>query len=208
MAFALLGYKLYDRLADFPVERSEYPVDALEFMAENGLDGKLVVAFNWAQYALAALPKSEVAFDGRFNTCYPRGVIDMHFDFLLGDVKGHRYRSPGSGPIDGHRVLKFHDPDLVLVDRRFKHSVSVMHEQTDFVLLYEDGLAQLWGRRTRYDDPASPRYFAEPSRKISDVKPTGSVTWPALPARSEGTLVRQAPHAAETNLEGRENDRS
>jgi hypothetical protein len=60
-----------------------------------------------------------------------------------------------------------------------------MTEQDDFVLLYQDGLAQLWGRRSRYDDPRSPHCLAAAARRISDVLPVGTVTWPAMPVRGQ-----------------------
>jgi hypothetical protein len=187
VALVLLTGRLAMRLWDFPVERDQYPVDALEFMAEHDLSGRLVVSFNWAQYALAALsPDTQVAFDGRFRTCYPQQVIDMHFDFLIGDVPGHRYRSDDSGEIDPQRVLQYEQPDLVLVDRRFGRSVRAMESQDAFVLLYQDGLAQVWGRGDVFDDPASSRYLAAARREIGDEEPTGSVTWPALPNRERG----------------------
>jgi hypothetical protein len=154
-------------------------------MADHDLHGKLVVHFNWAQYALAALPRSRVAFDGRFRTCYPQEVIDMHFDFLYGTARKRRFRSPRSGPIDGDRVLDYRRPDLVLLDRAFQPSVEVMRRRDDFVLLYQDEVAQLWGRRARYDDPASPHYLAASERAISDAPQRGSVTWPAFPTRSD-----------------------
>jgi len=189
VAFALLGYRLYGQLSDFPVEREIYPVDAIAYMAEHDLNGRLVVSFNWAQYAIAALhPHTKVAFDGRFRTCYPQEVIDMHFDFLLGDAPGKRYRDPESGEVDGNRVLDFKDPNLVLLDRRFPQSEQILENRKDFVLLYQDGLAQVWGRKSIYDDPASPQYLAESERSLSDEVPTGSVTWPALPDYHGGAL--------------------
>jgi hypothetical protein len=185
LALGLLVFKLDRRLRDMPVGRGVYPVAAVQYMADHDLHGKLVVHFNWAQYALAALPDSRVAFDGRFRTCYPQEVIDMHFDFLYGTARKRRFRSPRSGPIDGDRVLDYRRPDLVLLDRAFQPSVEVMRRRDDFVLLYQDEVAQLWGRRARYDDPASPHYLAASERAISDAPQRGSVTWPAFPTRSD-----------------------
>ncbi|MEZ6110018.1 MAG: hypothetical protein R3C99_03230 [Pirellulaceae bacterium] len=93
LLIVLVG-RLSRRLADMPVMRNEYPVSALEYMAEQDLNGKLVVTYNWAQYAIAAMgtlnnesqPGVQVQFDGRFRTCYPQDVIDMHFD-LLWEIK-------------------------------------------------------------------------------------------------------------------------
>jgi hypothetical protein len=192
---AVLCVRLTHRLADYPVQRDKYPVDALEYMARQNLSGKLVVSFNWAQYAIAALaPEVDVAFDGRFRTCYPQQVVDMHFDFLIGDVGEHRHRDPASGPIDPARALRFGEPDLVLVDRRFRHSAKVMEsdeQRRDWALLYQDALAQVWGRRDKYDRPESPAFIPSPDRRISEAVPTGSVTWPALPPRGRGSVVER-----------------
>jgi len=189
-AVALESFALSRRLSDFPVRRSRYPVDALQYMADHRLTGRLVVAFNWAQYAIAALaPDVQVQFDGRFDTCYPQEVIDMHFDFLLGDCTGPRERSPNSGPLDGARALEHLQPDLVLVERRYKNPAAVMEsaaqgEPPQWSLLYSDAVAELWGRRSRFDDPASPDYLP-PDRRRYDVRLLeANFQWPALPDRS------------------------
>lgn len=189
---ALLGIGLCERLGDLPVSRSRYPVDALQFMARHQLGGRVVASFNWAQYAVAALaPDVQVAFDGRFRTCYPQEIVDMHFDFLLGENEGHRARSPNSGPIDGRRVLEYGDPNLVLVDRAYAAAERVMHEESlradrPWTLLYQDATAQLWGRTAMYDDPAGPHYLKPAQRIVHDRPITSSEQWPALPVRRVG----------------------
>ena len=70
-----------------------------------------------------------LAFDGRYDTCYPTEVVDMHFDFLLGEANGKRWRGPDSGPIDGRRVLKYGEPELVLIDRLYEHPRSIMRAE-------------------------------------------------------------------------------
>lgn len=189
IAIGLQSSALYGRLRELPVYRNMYPVDAVQFMTDHKLHGKLVVSFNWAQYAIAALaPETTVSFDGRFRTCYPQQVIDTNFDFLLGEHKGRRFRHPDSGPVDPVAVLELGDPDLVLIDRSFKHAAAVMRDQAqgnspEWTLLYQDGIAQLWGRASRYDDPQSPAYFSELKRQHSDHVVTGSLPWPALPTQ-------------------------
>ena len=175
------------RLTNLPVPRKIYPVDAIQFMADRQLHGKLVVAFNWAQYAIAALsPEVTVAFDGRFRTCYPQEIVDMHFDFLLGEHAGMRHRSPNSGPIDGERVLEYQSPDLVLLDRRYEESVAVMRAQADkknpdWVVLYRDRVAEVWGRAERYDNPHSEHYLPVAARLQDASSRDGWVPWPAFP---------------------------
>jgi hypothetical protein len=191
IAYVLLGYRLYDRLHMLRVERDRYPVAALQYMVDHNLHGRLVVTFNWAQYAIAALdpyapePGAQVGFDGRFRTCYPQEIVDMHFDFILGDTNpAGRQRLARSGPIDGGRVLRHGHPQLVLIDRSLPHSVQVMRQSRDqWVLLYQDPVAELWGLAARYDRPTSGHYVPPHERLVSRAPQTGAVAWPALPLR-------------------------
>lgn len=195
VAIALQSFALDERLKDFPVDRGRYPVDAIQFMADRQLDGNLVASFNWAQYAISALaPHVKLAFDGRYDTCYPTEVVDMNFDFLLGEADGKRWRGPDSGPIDGTRVLKFGDPDLVLIDRLYENPRSIMRaegekENPEWVLLYRDRVAELWGRSERFDDPTNHDYIPLEFR-VQDPSPREcGVPWPALPIRDDARQV-------------------
>jgi hypothetical protein len=193
---ALLGgiaaqsFAIDRRLRDFAIDRGQYPVDALQFMVDHNLSGKAVVAFNWSQYAVAALaPQITVGFDGRYDTCYPLEVVDMHFDFQLGEAGGLRNRSPASGPIDGTKVLEHQSPDLVLIDRHYENPVKIMRAESAranprWVLLYRDRVAELWGRSSKYADPGSADYLPA-SQRVQDASPrAGAVPWPAFPVRS------------------------
>jgi hypothetical protein len=167
------------------VDRSWYPVKAFRFMAHHRLVGRAVVHFDWSQYALAAFaPATTVAFDGRFRTAFPQEMADVHFDFIMGDGLTGRWRLAESGPIDGRRALEAGNPDLVLVNRRFPDSVAVMAAAPGWVLLYQDQIAQLWGRASLYDDPAGARYLAPAKRRITERVQAGFVAWPALPTRT------------------------
>ncbi|MDA1049796.1 MAG: hypothetical protein O3C40_04875 [Planctomycetota bacterium] len=190
LAFLLLGFRLHVRLREMPVERKDYPVAAFQFIADQDLQGRMVVTFNWAQYAIAAFgPRDHsddgllISFDGRFRTCYPQEVIDMNFDFILGDLEA-RYRSPESPPLDDERVLEFGDPEIVLINREQPHGVNVMFRNQDrWTLLYQDRIAQVWGLGSKYGDPNSSHYIAQDRRQITDDEQTGTVPWPALPVR-------------------------
>lgn len=191
IAILLLGARLYLRVADMPVPKSDWPISAFQYMADRGLKGKIVCNFNWAQYCLAAfgVPGGNSAgglqlhFDGRMCTCYPQSIIDEHFDFVLGDNgKYGRFRGPDSPPRNDAAVLDRERPDLVLLDRKQPHSVQVMAQQRDtWLLLYQDATSQLWGRRSRYDDPTSPHFIPLALRSVSDAPQPGNVSWPAFP---------------------------
>jgi hypothetical protein len=178
----LLGYSF----ASFGVDRRKYPVDAIEFIAQNNINGRLVVTFDWAQYALAALtPGTTVGFDGRYDTCYPQFVVDMNFDLLFGKDLSRRHRGVDSGPVDPNRVLEFGHPTLVLMDRIADGpAVEFLDRHPDWVLLYRDGRAALWGRRGVFDDPNQPHYIHPAARRLTDEMPSGIAQWPAFPGRT------------------------
>jgi hypothetical protein len=190
LAFALLGWKLYERASDLKVHRYAYPVSALQYVADYDLRGRVLCTFNWAQYALAAFDdrRLQVHIDGRCRTAFSQAMLDEHFDFLFGDEPASkRYRDPSSS-FDPSKALEHGQPNLVLIDRGQSHSVAVMEaESRRWVLLYQDSLAQLWGRRERYDDPQSPDYLPVEQRCIGNEAQEGHATWPALPkiARSD-----------------------
>ncbi|HQX50838.1 MAG TPA: hypothetical protein PLR25_13070, partial [Planctomycetaceae bacterium] len=199
--------RLAPLMTDVPVERNEFPISAMQFMHDNDLHGKVVVTFNWAQYAIgcfAAEPdpakQSRVAVDGRFETCYPREITDIYFDFWIGtDDPAQRYRSPKTGPFDPALALEFASPDLVLLSREQGPSVRAMQKHTDrWALLYQDSMAQLWGRKSIYDDPTSPAYLPQILRKIGNVQQSGAVSWPALPVPHERDIrTTMTGHSAE-----------
>jgi hypothetical protein len=178
------------RLSGVPVDRNRFPVSALQFMADHGITGRMIVSGEWAQYTLAVLGARtpdddgvEVAFDGRFRTCYPQAAVDRHFDFFVGNGgPNERYRSPESPPADPKAILASHQPDLVLLNRHQQHAADTMQRvRDDWSLLYQDDLAQLWGRASIFDDRQSDRYVAMNKRQLGSASQSGSVPWPGAP---------------------------
>jgi hypothetical protein len=189
---------LYGQVRQLRVKRSLYPTSAFQYIADQNLRGRLVVRLLWAQYAIAAFGQQPgdagilVAFDGRFRTCYPQNVVDMFFDFVMGTgPPGSRHRNPDSPPPDASRILQVGHPDLVLIGRKEAHAVqTVMSLGDTWVLLYQDGLSQLWGRASKYDDAQHPDYIPPSQRQISDQPQDGIVAWPALPVRQRVDVTR------------------
>lgn len=187
----LVAGQTASRLSQLNVPRDRYPVDALKFMADNDLEGRTVVTFNWAQYAIAFFSneqmESRVAFDGRFRTCYPQEVIDIYFDFIFGDsYSGPRHRSPKSGPVDPTRALSYRDPELFLISRKQRASVKTMEDHRDsWTLLYEDQLAQVWGRREVFASQESPKFLAESKRSTENKAQQTAAAWPAFANRNQ-----------------------
>jgi hypothetical protein len=164
------------------VDKAVYPVSAFRFIRERGLEGRMVTEFNWGQYCLYAFwPRILVSVDGRFDTSYSREVLDINLDFMMGDQPRWRHRSPATGPFCADRVLDVGNPNLALVDRQRSDCVRAIEQRPDWVLLYQDALAQVWGRRSVYDDPDSAHYLPPESRSITDDTQAGWVPYPAVP---------------------------
>jgi hypothetical protein len=173
-ACAILAIAVGLRVRPPWVDKASFPVDAFVYMREHHLSGRLIVHFDWAQYALYAFgPETAVEFDGRYETAYPDAIADMHFDFILGDAGGRHVVG------DPARVLEYGHPELVLLNREYSTPIQVMSRRTEWVLLYQDALAQLWGVRSKYDRATSPTYVTDQERSISDQQERGRVEWPA-----------------------------
>ncbi len=183
---------LSGQLRQMNVDRSHYPVSAMEYMARHDLNGKMVVTYNWAEYVIAARGSRhekdegvQVGFDGRFRTSYPQAVVDMHFDLLLGNPRRLRFRGEDSPAFDPKRILAFKQPDLVLISRKQVHSTEVLDLcRPNWVLLYQDELSQLWGCKKRFGTPGSPDYLPPSRRDVTNRRQRGHVAWPAIPASS------------------------
>lgn len=199
LALVPMGMHLQQKVATVQVENDVYPVAAVQFVKNQQLSGRMVVAFNWAQYAIAAWGqpdaagnKIEVDIDGRCRTAYSQAMLDHHLDFLLGEVPAsERYRGPESGPFIPELVLEQGSPNLVLISRGQPHAVQVMEAQKGtWTLLYQDSIAQLWGIADRYDAPHSHQYLPAANRLISDARQSGTTPWPAF-AKEHSSSVTQ-----------------
>ncbi len=191
-----VSVSLAPRLTQIAVRRDWYPVTAMQYVHDRGLTGRFLVDFNWAQYAIMCFAEgsletrqSRVAVDGRLRTCYPWELLDVFLDFYLPNGGPEvRNRSPLAPPFSPDRALDIGSPDLVLLWREREHSVQVMESRpSDWVLLYQDQLAQLWGRRDKYDAPSSPNYIPPAQRHVTEDPQIGSVPWPALPREHAAT---------------------
>ncbi len=190
------------RFRQIEVLPSSYPVQAFQFMADHELEGRLVVQFRWAQYAIVAFGNHDdargqgqgtVAFDGRFRTCYPQWIVDLSFDFLLGHGPGiRRYRGADSPPFDPSQILHVGDPELVLihVDAHAAHRV-MMDNRDEWIVLYRDGVAELWGRRKKYGDPTQPTFLPPNARRFTDNVDSEPVAFPAVPSTSRPSFQKR-----------------
>lgn len=186
IGIAAIGMSIAILLRTLAIEvpRKENPVDALQFVADRRLSGKMVTPLNWGQYVIDALyPQIRVSFDGRYGTVYDERLLDINYDlwFPLDPTNRFRYRSPTAPPFDPKAILELNDPNLALIDPGYPQAATTLANAADWILLYEDPVALIYGRRRIYDDPASPDYLS-PSNRIRRTKPPiGWVPYPAKP---------------------------
>ncbi|MDX2176227.1 MAG: hypothetical protein SF028_07125 [Candidatus Sumerlaeia bacterium] len=84
VAVALVPSTLFLRKETFhsmEVPRERWPLDAIAFARDHGLQGNTVTFFDWGEITLWELPRNPPSIDGRLDTCYPRAVIEAHWDF-------------------------------------------------------------------------------------------------------------------------------
>jgi hypothetical protein len=61
-----------------------YPVGAMRYLGYHHLSGKLLVYYDWGEYAIFHLsPHFRVAMDGRYETVYPPEVCQIYWDFAF-----------------------------------------------------------------------------------------------------------------------------
>ena len=100
---------------------------AMAHLRANDLSGRMLVWFNWGEYAIWHLsPALRVSIDGRRETVYSQAVIDAHTEF---------YRN---GPTARSYLEELH-PDYVWLPRRLPVSPQLV----------------FWGWRPLFETPQS-----------------------------------------------------
>lgn len=87
------------------VDPELYPVQATDFLRKNGATGRLLLPFEWGEYAIWHLfPSCQVSIDGRFRTVYPESVLVDHY---LAAVEPSRWEL----------MMATYQPDLAMIPR-------------------------------------------------------------------------------------------
>ena len=115
------------------VPRSQYPVQAIEFIREQGLSGKTITFFDWGEMVIFHLPECSPSIDGRLDTCYPRELIAAHWKFYNNE------------PFD-RSVLNPDEADFALLPSNLAGALS-LREQPGWKAVYFDDVAVVLVRR-------------------------------------------------------------
>jgi hypothetical protein len=121
------------------VSAKDYPVQAVEFLRENGISGNLDCGFNWGEYCIFKLyPQCRVFCDGRYETVYPHEVS--------------RLALSTEGEAAFRERLEDYPTEIVLapLDDAFAQWAAA---REDMVEIYRDATARILLRRTPGAEP-------------------------------------------------------
>ena len=118
-----------------------YPAYAAQFMEANGLEGNMVVPFNWGEYMIWKSPNSRVSIDGRFRTVYPETIIEMNRAFSYGKPEG---------------IALLRDyPTILVLTKLHEAPHTLMEKMPGWKKIYQDPISKLF-IRTRESIPNHP----------------------------------------------------
>ena len=133
IAVVAIGFARIDGVLSPGIDASGYPVRAVEFMKNHGLDGNLLTQFAWGQYVIwHDAPGMKVFIDSRYDLAYPPAVVQDYLEFA-------------SNTAGGAHTLAAYPHDFVLIERG-SLAVKLMNSQRDWRLIYSDDTARLYAR--------------------------------------------------------------
>ncbi len=133
--------------AHIEVDPNTYPIQALRFLAQNGIGGRVALPFDWGEVALWSLPAgSSVAVDGRFTAAYPQDVLDETWRFMRG--------SPGWNDL----LTRY--PTDVVVSARAQPPSRLLRNDPEWVYVYSDPVSVVFLRRVPSQAAALARFHA------------------------------------------------
>jgi hypothetical protein len=110
-----------------------YPVSACAFMKDHHLKGNVLGLFGWGEYLIWHFaPDSKVFMDGRYDTVYPRHILEVFFVF--------NYNQPGA-----ELAITKYPTDYVLIAPNIG-ARKFMDSRSDWRLIYSDAWSRLYAR--------------------------------------------------------------
>jgi hypothetical protein len=159
------------------VDPGVYPVQALRFLAQNGIAGNVALPFSWGEYGLWALPAgSKVAVDGRFTTSYPAPLLEQAWRFMA-----------GQGGWDA--LLTDYPTDIVVADR-FQAPAYLLRDNPEWEYVYSDPVSFIFLRKVPSQAEALARFQRRELRYDTAPLPTEFPAAPPQAVLSSATLAR------------------
>lgn len=117
------------------------PAEAVRFIRDHGLRGRLYCEFEWGEYLIWHLEgRCRVGMDGRYDTAYPMPVIRAYFRFMF----------------EGDPQAVEHPPADMVLALRTRKAVGALKADPGWRLVYEDNIAALFVRSEQAAKLAAP----------------------------------------------------
>lgn len=111
------------------VDPELYPVQATDLLVRNGAAGRLLLPFEWGEYAIWHLyPACRVSIDGRYRTVYPEQVLVDHY-------------SAASDPSRWELLMDRYRADLAMIERSPAVDEMAMDPPAGWTTIWVDPLA-------------------------------------------------------------------
>jgi len=141
------------------VDPELYPVQATDFLVRNHAAGRLLVPFEWGEYAIWHLyPSCRVSIDGRFRTVYPERVLMDHY-------------SAAVEPAKWADLMDRYQPDLAVIPRSPSVDDLARWPPAGWRMVYIDPLAvvlvRIDGTSSTIAEAAARRMLAPPGQPPS-----------------------------------------
>jgi len=135
MTIALIPSTIFlrkERFYTMEMPRQSWPLDAIEYVRANELHGNTFTFFDWGELTIWELPENPPSIDGRLDTCYPRALIEAHWDFY------------NERPYDAS-VLDLSKADIAIIPQDLA-CVRTFFAMPDWKPVYRDNLAAVFVR--------------------------------------------------------------
>jgi hypothetical protein len=133
LASLSLRHFIYSPSLDLKTPPYSYPVQALAWIGSHSWQGNILPNFEWGEFVMwRCYPKCRVSMDGRLETVYEDSLQKEYFDFLHGRTGWQIF-------------LQKYPHDMILI-KRGSRTDSLMRDQQDWRLAYEDGLSVIFLR--------------------------------------------------------------
>jgi hypothetical protein len=121
----ITGLKYVESGFHIIVDPTRYPIYAVHFLKKNGINGNIVLPFEWGEYVIWKMyPGSKVSIDGRYRTVYPEEVLNDHIA-AIADEKNWK-------------LLLSKYPSDILLARRSSFFLNMISNQNDWIYVYSD----------------------------------------------------------------------
>jgi len=130
-----IGKTHWEHKFQLVVSPLDYPTQAADYLQRNGVQGNMVVPFDWGEYLIWKLyPAVRVSIDGRYTTAYPMNVIQSSWEWM-------------EGKKEWKRVLENYPTEVAITNR--DHPVtSLLRKDPEWVYIYSDPISFIFVRNT------------------------------------------------------------